>query len=62
MDASEDAEQFFETAATTTETSSHWVGTDRSFPAHSAEKSPVMNDPKAENPFNKSVELGSLSL
>ena len=31
MDASEDAEQFFETAATTAETSSQWIGTSLCF-------------------------------
>lgn len=62
MDASEDAEQFFETAATTAETSSQWIGTSPLFPSHSAEKSPVVNDAKTENPFNKSLELGCFSL
>lgn len=57
MDASEDAEQFFETAATTAETSSQWIGTSRLLPSHFTEKSPVVNDAKAENPFNKSLEL-----
>ena len=62
MDASEDAEQFFETAATTTQTSSQWIGTSRLFPSHSSEKSPVVSDQKAENPFNKSLEHCCFSL